>query len=420
MEAPVCKNIRSRNHPDQRCPNPAISGEYCGIHAKHPRPFATEAQTAIKLSNKDKCDSLPITGGPESARAVQRWWRMYFGMRSFQRQGPARWNRTVSTNTCDFYSMEDIGSISGEYLFSFLDTDKMVYAFDIRSMASLLEKSDAPQNPYNRKPLSDIVLKSATNYIKWCRRKGVDTRWAPIVPETPDQRFQLKVVDLFQKIDELNYYTNPSWFTSMTIDDHRCFYVELHDIWYHRAELSTVIRDTIVPPPARPFRYPVREIVAQKSLEFLRKSNMDLIRMFISAAADRTDRILGAMYVITAMTLISHDCASQYPWLFESASPGIYARYRLFNTPPPALQIQTPSMDLLNMILGVPLFALPPPLPGDNINRFNETINMLNNILAIPPITQHNAAANNSGSQEETGVTAAEWGGENSSINDVD
>jgi hypothetical protein len=245
--------------------------------------------------------------------------------------------------------MEEIADISGTYLFSFADTDKMVYAFDIRSLGSLLEKTgqEPAQNPYNRQPLAAETIKKAISYIRWARSKGLDTRWIPVAPTTPDQQFALRVTDLFQKIDELNYYTNTTWFTNMNVDDHRCFYVELHDIWFHRAELSNDMRNTIIPPPARPFRLLVREVVAQRSLEILRKTNMDLIRMFISAATDRNERVLGAMYVITALTMVNSQCAESYPWLYESATPGIYARYRLYTTP-----AQTDTTNLLQLLLG--------------------------------------------------------------------
>jgi hypothetical protein len=243
--------------------------------------------------------------------------------------------------------MEEITDISGSYVFSFADRDKIVYAFDIRSFATLLEKAgkEPVQNPYNRQEVSAETVKKAVAYIKWSRKHGIDTRWTPIEPTTPDQQFTLRVTDLFQKIDELSYYTNTTWFTGMSVDDHRCFYVELHDIWFHRAELTNEMRNTIIPPPARPFRLLIREVVAQKSLQILQKTNLDLIRMFVSAATDQSNRSLGAMYVLTALTLVNSDCAAQYPWMFESATPGIYGRYRMFNTP-------APTANMMQLLMG--------------------------------------------------------------------
>lgn len=260
---------------------------------------------------------------------LQKWWRFWSGLRGYRRQGPAKAYREVSINPTDFYSMEEVCTLSGEYVFSFVQ-EKCVYTFDVRSLATLLEKEAIPENPYTRAPLSGKVLDKALSFIRWLRKKGVDTRWAPLEPDSPDLRFKLKVTDLFQKIDELNYYTKPDWFMGLTVDNLRCFYVELHDIWFHRAELSVDMRRTIIPPPAHPFKYNINEIVAQRSIDFLRKANMDLIRMFIGAATERTDRVLGAMYIITVMTLVNKECREMYPWLYESATPGIYRQYQQF------------------------------------------------------------------------------------------
>jgi hypothetical protein len=53
------------------------------------------------------------------------------------------------------------------------------------------------------------------------------------------------------------------------------------------------------------------------------------------------------MYVITALTMVNSQCAESYPWLYESATPGIYARYRLYTTP-----AQTDTTNLLQLLLG--------------------------------------------------------------------
>jgi hypothetical protein len=247
-----------------------------------------------------------------------------------------------------------------------------------------LEKNEAPENPYTRAPFSKENLEKAKHFIRWSRLKGVDTRWAPIIPESPDQRFKLKVTDLFQKIDELNYYTNPDWFVKLSVDNLRCFYVELFDIWFHRAELSPEMKKIIIPPPAHPFKYPVREIVAVKSLDSLRKINLDIIRMFISAAVDKSDRTLGAMYVVTALTLVNKECKETYPWLYESATPGIYSRYRIFNA-----DGDEHALNAINAIFGNNLMLNEINIPNFFLNQLlmppvlNETL-----LLTGPPMDQ--------------------------------
>lgn len=357
MEPPICKNIRSRAHPDQRCTHPASAGEYCRTHSKHPRPFISKGEKAIEnaITFAAPIDSLSYIN------KIQRWWRFFGPIKQRRRQGLGRWIPEICNNQTDFYSMEDIANISKSSLFSFIDGDNMLYAYDVKSLYSLLESNTGEAlNPYNRQPFSSSVLNKAKAFISWCRKKRIDTKWTPIEPATPDQRLQLRVTDIFQKLDQLNYYTNPEWFLKMDIDDHRCFYVELHDIWYHRAGLAPEMRSTIIPPPAKPFRYAVRDIIAQKSMENLRKINLDLINMFVSAANDKNDRSLAAMYVVTALTLVNAHCADTYSWLHESAVPGIYQRYRILNTP-----VHIDAINILNNIIAgynIPLFSLNQPI----------------------------------------------------------
>ena len=127
------------------------------------------------------------------------------------------------------------------------------------------------------------------------------------------------------------------------------------------------MKKIIIPPPARPFKYPIREIVGLKSLDSLRKINIDTIRMFISAAVDKSDRALGAIYVITALTLVSKECEDTYPWLYESATPGIYNRYQIFNT-----QGDEHALNVINSVFG-----------GNFIFNGN---NFLNQLLLPPPL----------------------------------
>jgi len=359
MEPPGCKNIRSRRHPDQRCPNPSTNGDYCGIHYKHPRPFS------LQKNESNEIVTLPINT-TLSAKKIRRWLIRSSAIKKKSRQGIAYLAPQISNNTTDFFSMEDIATIPKSMLFSFVDEDKKVYSFDVRSIAMLLEQKPEDneyRNPYTRQVISEQNLKKAMAFVRWCRKKGIDTRWKPIEPPTPDQVFQIKVTDLFQKIDELNYYTNTQWFVKLGVNELRRFYVELYDIWYHRAGLTVEMRNTIIPSPARPFRFSIREVIGLRNIDLLRKINIDMIRMFISASSDKSDRGLGAMYILTALTLVNKDCAGSYPWLYESAAPGVYNNYAIIQEP------DLPTVNFLNAILNgnamfMPLLQLPP--PGQN------------------------------------------------------
>jgi hypothetical protein len=187
----------------------------------------------------------------------------------------------------------------------------------------------------------------------------------------------MKIVDAFSRIDELNYYSSPDWFLELDVERHRAFYAHLHDIWFIRANLSQAQRNTIVPGyMTRLFRTP-RWALADQGLEALQRINLGLIRALIGSATDRNDRILGAMYVMSALTLVCAGARTAYPWLYESVMEEAPAVLPVAHRRAPLANLL--GIGWLNDLLAlraelegavpdpVPALALPPPAePGDN------------------------------------------------------
>ena len=44
------------------------------------------------------------------------------------------------------------------------------------------------------------------------------------------------------------------------------------------------------------------------------------MKRLVSSAAQQSDRVLGAMYILTALTQVCPQAAEAFPWLFESAA----------------------------------------------------------------------------------------------------
>jgi hypothetical protein len=97
--------------------------------------------------------------------------------------------------------------------------------------------------------------------------------------------------------------------------------MELADIWYHRAMLSHDDRMRIVP-GERALPVPVSTVVVmtQKALQH---TVIKSCRLLVSSAAARSDKQLGVMYVLGALSLVSPTAAFAYPWLLEMFSPGV-------------------------------------------------------------------------------------------------
>lgn len=356
----TCKNIKSRNNPKDRCTNPASQGEYCGVHYKHPRPWTPGSPENI--GRRVKRRHAMLASAPTVTK-IQAWYRFWRGFKQFRRHGPGYWDRSVNTNDSDFFSTDSLADVQHVYFFSYKDVDNHCYGFDVRSMHSILYRArltgENPFNPYTRSIVPATVQRSVSHLTKWLTKRGYTIEWAPLEPPTPEQQWRMKVVDLFTKIDELNYYSSPDWFIGLHREGHIKFYRELHAIWSHRAGLSIQQKYAIVPHfMQRLFRH-APWALGEQTLESLQKINMNVIRLIISSAEDRNDRIIGAMYVVSTLTLVCEEAKNAYPWLYESVVEE--AETYADNSPhgAPLFGIQW-LHNLLNISNRLPL--VPPPL----------------------------------------------------------
>jgi hypothetical protein len=311
-----CKNVKSKRNPKIRCPNTATHGEYCGIHHKHPQPWTPKLKEpgSPKKANKKEIQET-------AANRIRKWYKWNIGRYQLTRRGPAYYARSIAVNDADFFSTDPIADISGFMFFSYKDTKKHVHAFDIRSIATLIEKATdfkAVENPFTRDIIPLLVVQQVQAVVKNLKAHKIATEWAPLEPSTPIQQYRMKIVDLFNMIDELNYYSSPEWFLNLTAEQHRKFYRQLYDIWTHRANLSEAQKNLIVPSHRQILFRQSPFVVGTFPLERLQKVNMTTIRIMITSAADKNDRILGAMYIISTLTLVCDEAKEAYPWLYES------------------------------------------------------------------------------------------------------
>jgi len=203
---------------------------------------------------------------------------------------------------------------------SFVDADRKGYIMDIKSATSLLAHSkkagETPTNPFNRAPLPASFLRRIA--LHGPRTKG----WTALVPQTEAQALGLAATDVFRHFDDLGYYTDPAWFLELSRAQLQQLYIELADIWYHRATLSPADRTRIVPAPGRVLPMPVTTalVMTQKALQ---KVLLESCRLLVSASSAKSDRQLGVMYVLGALAIVSGRTAVAYPWLAEMFMPGI-------------------------------------------------------------------------------------------------
>jgi hypothetical protein len=297
----------------------------------------------------------------EASQQIQDWFRNHKALHQRRRRGPAFFVRSLCVNDVDFFSTDRVADISGVMFFSYMDEKKHVYGFDIRSIASLIEKSEDSmviENPFNRALIPLATINKVHTLVRQLTRVRISTKWEPLKPETPIQQYRMKVVDLFAIIDQLNYYSSPDWFLTLDEKGHKTFYREIYSIWSIRANLSATQKRQIIPGYSQTlFKYPSWAVVSM-TLEKIQSLNLGTIRTFITSATDKNDRILGAMYVISALTLVSPEARTAYPWLYESVITDDTNHLMMTDYEPQQPMIWGTSSWLSNL-----LHLLPPPTP---------------------------------------------------------
>ena len=134
-----------------------------------------------------------------------------------------------------------------------------------------------------------------------------------------EKRIQLRAISVFQRIDELGNHSNARWFLSLSRDKLIKYIRELVDIWCYRANLSPQVKRSICPPLGNPFgglninaiHFPTNK---------LKKKILIVMDNLISKGIDRDFCALGALYILSALTLVSKEAAEMRPELYESAA----------------------------------------------------------------------------------------------------
>ena len=255
---------------------------------------------------------------------IQKNIRGYLQRKYNTLQGPGFKNKSVCTNTTDFFTMDDLNDLPNTQFFSFKDADGFIYGFDLLSIYNLIYKCDSPiKNPYNRLPISSDNIEKFKSLLRLSRVLQI-----PICTQIKDvnedisikKSIELRALSLFQNIDALGNYSNAQWFLNLNIQQLIKMTRELFEIWAYRAPLSIETKRAICPPLGNPFTRFVNysQIQTNQNIDEVRKFNLDILEKFVNTGIDRDNKCLGAYYVLGSLTLVSEDAASSLPWLYQA------------------------------------------------------------------------------------------------------
>jgi len=238
--------------------------------------------------------------------------------------GPALKNRSICINDTDFATLEPITEIPYNQFYSFCDKEKNVYGCDIISLSGLLSKSNIqptkePLNPYNREIIEKSDVNNFTIYLKLAKVAKIQHEIEnEVVLIDPKKQLEMKIVELFQYINELGNYADSNWFSNLPRHMLVLFIREVYDIWNYRAQLTPIIMREIVPPHGNPFLGLQLHLAQNQTHDALIKTAVRIIEYLVKSGYNNENRSLGAYYVLAALTLVSEEARNSLPWLYQS------------------------------------------------------------------------------------------------------
>lgn len=249
----------------------------------------------------------------EKIKLIQKNFKKYLQEKNIKLRGPALYNRKLCNNTEDFYSFELIEDLPHERFFSYEDIDGFIYGFEIKSFFKLLENN--MENPYNRKNIPTGAIINFNNLLEQEKTKEL-IQEKENQQLTVQQKFNDKVLKIFQQIENLTSSVNIEWFLGLDSQSLKKFYKSLEDIWNYRAELNQTQKYNIVQ-DLEMFPVTVHNFNKIKTMQKLRLVLLDEIEKLIFTANDNADKTLACYYVLTALCEVSEETRQVFPWLYQ-------------------------------------------------------------------------------------------------------
>ena len=304
----------------------------------------------------------------KSAIRIQSVFRRHLVRLSIRLRGPALHKRELCVNDCDFYSLDPLAKIPNNQFFSFADEKNFIYGFDLFSLVTLMKKTNKIINPYNRSPIPNDaftallglykithilfpqLIPTAEIPIPLIKRPSRNIHLRPIsnpvslanqvVALTNSSSFgqqlsaetvvrnslqaiqsnpiDMRIRELFMEINLLGNYAESRWFTDLDRLRLARFYSFYYEWWNYRSRLSSDVKRQICL-VGDPFRHiQLIYVYPTTTVEEFREACVSLMEHMIYGATDTEYRKLGALQLLSILTVVSFSARNSMPWLYES------------------------------------------------------------------------------------------------------
>lgn len=237
-------------------------------------------------------------------------------------RGPGLFKREICTNTTDFLSFEETNQIPPDEFFSYTDSNGKIWAFDVLSISTHLEKNgNQATNPFTREPFPQgDMLSRFRDVNRLAKMLGVQTnlKFESAVQDPMD--IEAYAREMFQLFDGFGLFTDHTWFLELQKHELLNMYKALHDIWTYRADLSQNAMMSIYSPSGRPFDGFSWSGLSSGSREHAQRELLRAAKRFSTAASDEHHQQLGVYYFLGSLTTVSPAAANALPWLYQSVA----------------------------------------------------------------------------------------------------
>ncbi len=258
---------------------------------------------------------------------IQKIFRGHLQRKCNNIRGPAFMNRSLCTNTMDFFTMDEMTALPYTHFFSYKDKDGFIYGFDIISLYNLVKTHGKTvgdvTNPFNRNVISNNIISNMKTLLRLNRilKTPIELEIKDEATISGEKLLELRVLSVFQNIDSLGNYSSPEWFTSLNQAYLWRFVRELNDIWNYRAQIPMETKRNICPPNGDPFRnVNMHQFLNNVELKDSQKIVLDIMEKMVNNGVNTDSRTLGSYYVLGCLTLVNDNAAIALPWLYQSFS----------------------------------------------------------------------------------------------------
>ena len=261
------------------------------------------------------------------ATAIQRRFRGYLVCLWLKLK---RGENGAPVNETDFYTMEPIEEMDFVHYVNYTEAKSNTsYVFNVQSLMSLVAKTGNLHNPYTREDMTESLsrrmmkINKLTNILfpervlKQALAPTLEQVHRPALPIDPSINYNGLITELFIKIDELGNYTNVLWFLHLSNTQLRVLVLRLYHLWGH---VDTELRRQICP-KRNPFSVGNIGAFNANDVRTIQENRAIALRVGETMVYDgelQEHRTLGAMYFLTAMTVVSNEVRYAIPWLYEN------------------------------------------------------------------------------------------------------